>query len=80
MVKPINIERLYLHKVPGLQGKGGWRDPIFNKYYLGARLKAAGAYGVNGRGGHPGINNLYVIRCVCVYVSFFHSSAKSMVT
>ena len=53
---------------------------MFNKYNLGARIKAAGACDVKGRGGHPGINNLYVIRCICVYVSFFHSSTKSLVT
>ena len=80
MAKPIDIDCLYLHKVPSLQGKGGWSERMFNKYYLCARVKVAEAYGVKGRGGHPGINNLYVIRCICVYVSFFHSSAKSLVT
>jgi len=39
---------------------------MFNKYYLGARVKAAGAFGVKGRSGHPGINNWYVIRCIFV--------------
>jgi len=41
--KPIEIDRLYLHKLPGLQGKGGRRVTMFNKYYLGARVKAAEA-------------------------------------
>jgi hypothetical protein len=55
--KPIDIDCLFLHKVPGLQGKGGRRVTMFNMYYLGARVKAAGVCGVKGRGGHHGINN-----------------------
>jgi hypothetical protein len=55
--KPIEIDHLYLREVPGLQGKGGRRVPMFNKYYLGARVKAAGAFFVEGRGGHTSFNN-----------------------
>ena len=66
--------------VPGIHGKGGCRVTIFNKYYLGDKKKAAEECAVKGRGSNPGINNWYDIRCVCLYVSFFHSSAKELVT
>jgi hypothetical protein len=46
--KLIVIDRLYLHTVPGLQGKGGRSVTMFNTYYLGARVKAAEACIVEG--------------------------------